>query len=100
MCIYGKLNRFTRSVKDTVVIEDVLSVAAKDRSKAIDKLERTRNHWSSFSRKPREAPAGIATRRVVTCKQIRNYKSSLFSQPSRKEIQCVYHVRAGLNMVY
>lgn len=39
MCIYGKLNRFTRSVKDTVVIEDVLSVAAKDRSKAIDMLE-------------------------------------------------------------
>jgi pre-rRNA-processing protein IPI3 len=30
---------FTRSVKDTVEIEDVLSVAAKDRSKAIDMLE-------------------------------------------------------------
>jgi pre-rRNA-processing protein IPI3 len=30
---------FTRSIKDTVEIEDVLSVAAKDRSKAIDMLE-------------------------------------------------------------
>jgi pre-rRNA-processing protein IPI3 len=30
---------FTRSVKDTVEIEDVLSVAAKDRSKTIDMLE-------------------------------------------------------------
>ena len=39
VCIYGKLKRFTRSVKDTVVIEDVLSVEAKDRSKAIDMLE-------------------------------------------------------------
>lgn len=39
MCIYGKLKEFTRSVKDTVDTEDVLSVAAKDRSKAIDMLE-------------------------------------------------------------
>lgn len=51
-------------------------------------------------KEPREAPAGIAIRREVTCKQIGNYKSSLFSQPSRKEIHCVYHVCAGLNMVY
>ncbi|KAJ6886687.1 hypothetical protein NC651_027145 [Populus alba x Populus x berolinensis] len=39
VCIYGKLKEFTRSVKDTVDIEDVLSVAAKDRSKAIDMME-------------------------------------------------------------
>ncbi|KAJ6301654.1 hypothetical protein OIU77_015879 [Salix suchowensis] len=34
---FGK--EFTRSVRDTVEIEDVLSVTAKDRSKAIDMLE-------------------------------------------------------------
>jgi hypothetical protein len=44
-------------------------------------------------KEPREAPAGIAIRREVTCKQIGNYKSSLFLNLQEKKsivfIMCV-----------